>query len=167
MKASLVAPMDDISALNGKNINFTGYTVYITGTSTKYLYFFATSIEEIKASDEELLAEIKESILAKFFMPKEKAMCASLVMMPCYYYTYTLFYENFNCNILSMALWPMIAYYFYKSAKQDKTKDWIIFGIASALGTLAKYQVIFLMMSKMKIKLMKKIITKTKMKFYF
>ena len=85
--------------------------------------------------------------LAKFFMSEEKAMCASMILSSCYYYTYILFIDNFNCNFVSMGLIPMIAYYFYKSVKQDKTKDWIIFGIASALGTLAKYQVIFLFLA--------------------
>ena len=82
--------------------------------------------------------------LAKFFFDEEKSMCASLIMSSCYYYTYIAFYENFNCNFLSMALWPMIAYYFYKSVKENKVTDWVIFGVVSALGVLCKYQVIFL-----------------------
>ena len=82
--------------------------------------------------------------LARFFLDEEKALCTSLIMSSCYYYTYIAFYENFNCNFLSMALWPMIAYYFYKSVREDKLKDWIIFGTVSALGMLCKYQVIFL-----------------------
>jgi 4-amino-4-deoxy-L-arabinose transferase-like glycosyltransferase len=43
-----------------------------------------------------------------------------------------------------MALWPMITYYFYKSVKENEVKDWIFFGILSALGALCKYQIIFL-----------------------
>lgn len=82
--------------------------------------------------------------LAKFFLEPEKAICSSLIMTSCYYYTYIAFYENFNCNFLSMAIWPMITYYFYKSVKENKTVDWILFGVASALGVLCKYQVIFL-----------------------
>ena len=78
--------------------------------------------------------------LAKFFIDEEKALSASLIMSSCYYYTYVAFYENFNCNFLSMALWPVIAYYFYKSVKGDKLTDWLIFGIISALGLLCKYQ---------------------------
>jgi len=38
----------------------------------------------------------------------------------------------------------MIGYYFYKSVKENKVCDWILFGIVSGLGVLAKYQVIFL-----------------------
>ena len=82
--------------------------------------------------------------LAKFFMDEEKSMCASMILLSCYYYTYIVFIDNFNCNFLSMALWPMIAYYFYKSLKENKTRDWIIFGIVSAMGALCKYQVVFL-----------------------
>ena len=85
--------------------------------------------------------------LAKFFIDEEKALSASLIMSSCYYYTYVAFYENFNCNFLSMALWPVIAYYFYKSVKGDKLTDWLIFGIISALGLLCKYQVIFLFLA--------------------
>lgn len=85
--------------------------------------------------------------LAKFFLDEEKAIAASLIMTPCYYFTFTLFYENFNCNILSMALWPMITYYFYKSVKEDKIRDWVLFGITSALGFLTKYQVVFLFLA--------------------
>ncbi|MBR6126360.1 glycosyltransferase family 39 protein [bacterium] len=82
--------------------------------------------------------------LAKFFLTEEKAICSTLVLSSCYYFTYVAFYENFNCNFLSMALWPMIAYYYYKSIKEDKLRDWILFGIAAAFGVLTKYQVIFL-----------------------
>lgn len=85
--------------------------------------------------------------LAKFFMEEEKAICASLILSSCYYYTYILFIDNFNCNFLSMALWPMIAYYFYKSVKENKVTDWVIFGVVSALGVLCKYQVIFLFLA--------------------
>ena len=82
--------------------------------------------------------------LAKFFMSKEKALCSSMILTCCYYYTYIVFIDNFNCNYLSMAIWPAIAYYFYKSIKENKLRDWIIFGITSGLGVLAKYQVPFL-----------------------
>ena len=85
--------------------------------------------------------------LAKLLMDEEKALSASLVMVPCYYYTYTLFYENYNCNILSMAIWPMIAYYFYKSVKEDRISDWILFGVSFALGALTKYQIVFLFLA--------------------
>ena len=82
--------------------------------------------------------------LAKFFMDDEKAMCASMILSSCYYYTYIIFIDNFNCNFVSMGLWPIITYYFYKSVKESKLLDWTIFGLVSALGVLTKYQVIFL-----------------------
>ena len=85
--------------------------------------------------------------LAKFFFDEEKSMIASLIMSSCYYYTYIAFYENYNCNFLSMALWPMIAYYFYKSVKENKIVDYVLFGLVSALGVLCKYQVIFLFLA--------------------
>jgi hypothetical protein len=46
-----------------------------------------------------------------------------------------------------MALWPMISYYFYKATKEEKTIDWIIFGISSAIAVLTKYQVAFLFLA--------------------
>lgn len=85
--------------------------------------------------------------LAKFFLSAPKAVCASIIMTACFYYTFTLFDDNFNCNTLSIALWPMIAYFYYKSVRQNKIKDWIIFGASVGLGTLAKYQVVFLILA--------------------
>ncbi len=85
--------------------------------------------------------------LAKFFLSEEKAVCASIILSSCYYYTYILFIDNFNCNFVSMALWPMICYYFYKATREEKTLDWIIFGIASAIAVLTKYQVAFLFLA--------------------
>lgn len=82
--------------------------------------------------------------LAKFFLTKEKAICSSLILTTCFYYSYQVFYDNFNCNIISMALWPMLSYYFYKSLKFNKIKHWILFGLIAGLSFLAKYQVAFL-----------------------
>ena len=82
--------------------------------------------------------------LAKFFLSEKEALCSSLILTPCFYYTFQIFYDNFNCNILLMALWPMLIYYFYKSIKYNKIKDWILLGILAGLSFMAKYQVAIL-----------------------
>ena len=82
--------------------------------------------------------------LAKFFLNEKEAIGSSLILTPCFYYTFQLFYDNFNCNILLMALWPMIIYYFYKSIKFNEIKDWVLFGVISGLGFMSKYQVVIL-----------------------
>lgn len=82
--------------------------------------------------------------LAKFFMSKEKAFCATMILEFCFYYTYGIFIDNYNCNVLLMGLIPVVTYYFYKSVNQNKTKDWIIFGITSGLAFLGKYQIVFI-----------------------
>ena len=45
VKGSLCAPTIDVTAFDGKKIDITGYFVYVSGSSTKYLYFLATDIK--------------------------------------------------------------------------------------------------------------------------
>lgn len=82
--------------------------------------------------------------LAKNFISEEKAFCSVMILEACLYYTFDVFIDNFNCNILFMALWPMVIYYFYKSVREDKIINWILFGIASGFAFLGKYQIVFL-----------------------
>ena len=83
--------------------------------------------------------------LAKYFITEEKAFCSVMILESCYYYSYYIFVNSYNCNVLLMGLWPVIIYYFYKSIKQNKLSDWLILGVTSALGFLAKYQIVFLL----------------------
>ena len=85
--------------------------------------------------------------LAKYFLTKEKAACAAMIMTACFYYTFQLFDDNFNCNTLSIALWPMIVYFYYKSVRENRLKDWILFGLTTGLGALTKYQIVFLVLA--------------------
>lgn len=85
--------------------------------------------------------------LAKFFLSEKQAFCSSLILTPCFYYTFQLFYDNFNCNILLMAFWPMLIYYFYKAVNFNKVTDWAILGTVAGLSFLAKYQVAVLFMA--------------------
>ncbi len=82
--------------------------------------------------------------LAKFFVSEEKAFCSTMILEACIYYTYYIYIDNFNCNVLLMAFWPMVTYYFYKSLKENQTKDWLLFGLTSGLAFLGKYQIVFL-----------------------
>lgn len=82
--------------------------------------------------------------LAKYFVSEEKAICSALILESCFYYTYDVFIDNFNCNIISMAIWPVVVYYFYKSTKENRIFDWVILGFTAGLGFLGKYQIILL-----------------------
>ena len=53
---SVAYPIDDLSGFDGKFVKVTGYVLYVNGSSTKYLNFMATAIEET----EEPVIEIKE-----------------------------------------------------------------------------------------------------------
>ena len=82
--------------------------------------------------------------LAKFFLSDEKAFCSAMILEGCTYYSFYVFVNSYNCNILLMALWPMIIYYFYKAVKFEKLRDWLLFGLTSGLAFLGKYQIVFL-----------------------
>lgn len=82
--------------------------------------------------------------LAKNFFNDEKAFCTSMILEGCTYYTFFIFRDIYNCNILLFALWPMLVYYFYDAVKSEKLKTWVIFGILSGLAFLGKYQIVFL-----------------------
>lgn len=83
--------------------------------------------------------------LAKNFIDEEKAFCSVMILEACHYYTYSVFLDNFNCNIILLAFFPIVAYYFYKGIKDGKVRDWICFGFASGLAFLGKYQIVFLL----------------------
>lgn len=59
---SLVAPREDLTSLEGKYVEVEGYFVYVTGTSTQYVYFIATSINEATLADEVYVKIAKEDI---------------------------------------------------------------------------------------------------------
>lgn len=82
--------------------------------------------------------------LARQFFDDEKAFCASMILEGCSYYTFFVFRDVYNCNILLFALSPIVIYYFYRASKYENLKDWIIFGITSGLAFLGKYQIIFI-----------------------
>ena len=50
-QGSIVYPVDDYSALNGKNAKITGYFVGVTGSSTKYFSVIVTNVEEVSGTD--------------------------------------------------------------------------------------------------------------------
>ena len=81
--------------------------------------------------------------LSKNFLDEDKAICSTMILTPCFYYSFHPFYDNFNCNIISMLLWPIMIYYFYNAIKENKIKDWSIVGFTAGLSVLAKYQVVF------------------------
>ena len=47
---SLVAPAIDVTSIAGNNVEIEGYFVYVSGSTTKYLYFIATKIGDLGTS---------------------------------------------------------------------------------------------------------------------
>ena len=54
---------------------------------------------------------------------------------------------EYNVNVLSLALWPMTAFYFYKSLKNNHLADWALTGLFSCLNLFNKYTSAVLLLS--------------------
>lgn len=75
--------------------------------------------------------------LAKLFVDKDKALLAALLQFGIIYYHFSA--VEYNVNVVSIALWPMCAYYFWLAYTQNKWKDWLLFGLLVGLNLLNKY----------------------------
>lgn len=75
--------------------------------------------------------------LAKLFLSPEKSMLSVMLLEGIIYYGYSTM--EFNVNLVSLALWPMTVYHFYKAIKQDKFSDWALTGFFAGLNIFNKY----------------------------
>ena len=85
--------------------------------------------------------------LARFFFDKQKAVCSAMILEGCFTYSYITIFDGFNPNVFIIALFPIIAYYFYLILKNNKLSDWILLGLFTGLCFLSKYQTILIVMS--------------------
>ena len=74
--------------------------------------------------------------LGREFFSAEKAVLSVALLATMLFYTFDS--AKFNVNLPHMALWPMMVFYCWRGVKYDRTADWILFGLASALAVLSK-----------------------------
>ena len=53
------------------------------------------------------------------------------------YYNFST--PEYNVNVVSIALWPLCAFYFWQALQQNKWKDWLLFGLFAGLNLQNKY----------------------------
>ena len=75
--------------------------------------------------------------LGKLFLQKRDAVFATMLMEGIVYYT--VLSCEYNVNIVSLALWPMNTYYFFRAMKTNRMKHWILLGFTAGLNLLSKY----------------------------
>lgn len=80
--------------------------------------------------------------LARLFISERRSVLSIMLLEGVIYYGFTS--TEFNVNVISLALWPATAYYFYKSVHENKITEWIILGILVALNVLNKYSCLYL-----------------------
>lgn len=83
--------------------------------------------------------------LARLFVDENKAVLASMLQLGIIYYDFSS--VEFNVNVISLSLWPMSAYYFWLGYKNNKLKDWLLFGILCGVNLLNKYTGALLIMA--------------------
>ncbi len=74
---------------------------------------------------------------------KTLAFLSLLVLESIYFYNFTS--PEFNVNVSQLPFWALTVFYFWKSVKENKLINWVLFGIVSALGFLSKYLFIYIL----------------------
>lgn len=83
--------------------------------------------------------------LARCFFDENKAAIAAMLQFGIIYYHFSA--VEYNVNVLSVALWPICAYYFWKAYTENKLKDWLLFGFWVGINLLNKYVSVLLFVS--------------------
>jgi len=80
-----------------------------------------------------------------FFKNEIYSFLSILLLEGIYFYNYTT--PEFNVYVCEMPFWSLTAFYCWKSFKNNKYADWLLFGIFAAFGVLSHYLFIYLLLS--------------------
>lgn len=75
--------------------------------------------------------------LAKCFLEDGKAVLSVMLLEGVIYYGFSA--QEFNVNVVSLALWPMCAYYFYTALQKNSLSAWVLTGVFAGLNIFNKY----------------------------
>ncbi len=79
----------------------------------------------------------------EFFSDKIYSLLSVLLLESIYFYNFTT--PEFNVNVCQLPFWSLSVFYAWKGFKNNKTIDWLLFGIFAAIGILSKYLFIYLL----------------------
>ena len=80
-----------------------------------------------------------------FFKNSILGLISLLMLEGIYFYNFTT--PEFNVNVCQLPFWALSVYYCWKGFKDNKTIDWLLFGLFAALGILSKYLFIYLLVA--------------------
>ncbi len=80
-----------------------------------------------------------------FFSKKIFAFLSVLILETIVFFNYTT--PEFNVYVCQIPIKALVIYFFWKSINNNKTLEWLIVGIFSAIGVLTHYSFFFLLLS--------------------
>ncbi len=80
----------------------------------------------------------KDFLKNKFF-----SLISLLLLEGIYFYNFTT--PEFNVNVCQLPFWSLSVLYCWKGLKNNKTIDWLLFGLFAGLGVLSKYLFVYLL----------------------
>ena len=80
-----------------------------------------------------------------FFEKPIYSLISVLLLEGIYFYNFTT--PEFNVNVCQLPFWSLSVLYFWKGFKDNKTNDWLLFGLFASLGVLSKYLFIYLLVA--------------------
>ena len=80
-----------------------------------------------------------------FFKNPTHSLISILLLEGIYFYNFTT--PEFNVNVCQLPFWALTILYCWKASKDNKTIDWLLFGLFAALGVLSKYLFIYLLVA--------------------
>ena len=81
----------------------------------------------------------------EFFKNQNYCLISVLLLEGVYFYNFTT--PEFNVNVSQLPFWALSVLYVWKGFKDNKTSDWLLFGLFAGLGILSKYLFIYLLVA--------------------
>ena len=81
----------------------------------------------------------------EFFKNENYCLISVLLLEGIYFYNFTT--PEFNVNVSQLPFWALSVLYAWKGFKDNKTSDWLLFGLFAGLGILSKYLFIYLLVA--------------------
>ena len=75
--------------------------------------------------------------LASLLLEQRKAVLSVMLLEGCVFYGFCS--PEYNVNVMSLALWPAVAYFFYRAVTENTLCLWCLAAIACAANFLNKY----------------------------